>query len=232
MCCNESVNLRRRRPRRPWLLLALLVACRPVEPRATPAKNVSRPEPSSRLYTADEALRDALVGPWQYIGTGKWPGNDRMQACAFKNPRVFVVSAYCGIKDPPAIRVVVYSPSRGRTSIYAEGKRAVSSLRRDEYFTFMVESSPTLNLAGTPLSLAMSFDELRDYERRRYSAFAPVCYAGQERSQPTAGCLDALSPRKAEWERDNRDFLRDASPSWSRIVREMRDAGARYGRDP
>lgn len=214
------------------MLLSLLVACPPLEQRATQPAAVERPTPSTRLYAADEALGDALVGPWQYIGTGKWPGNDRMEACAFKNPRVFVVSAYCGIKDPPAIRVIVYSPSRGRTSIYAEGKRAVSGLRRDEYFTFTVETSPPPTLAGKPLSLAMSFDELRDYEQRRYSAFAPVCYAGQERARPTSGCLDALAPHKADWERTHQTFLQSASPSWFRMVREMRDAGARYGRDP
>ena len=63
-------------------------------------------------------------------------------------------------------------------------------------------------------------------------AFAPVCYAGVERTRPTSGCLDALAPRKQAWERDNRSFLERASPGWFRMVREMREAGRRYGRDP
>lgn len=219
-----------------WWLLALLVACAAVSRRTRPEPPAPRARPSedasSRLYGADEALRDALVGPWQYVGTGKWPGNDRMQACAFRNARVFIVSAYCGVKDPPAIRVVVYSPARGRTSIYAEGRRAVSALTREQYFTFLVESSPVHRMSGPPLSLSMSFDALRDYEQRRYRAFAPVCYAGQERAKPSSGCLDALAPRKQEWEDANRAFLARPSDSWFRMVREMRDAGTRYGREP
>lgn len=219
-----------------WLL-PLVVACAAVahRTRSTTTSSTPRepPPPSDALYTADEALRDALVGPWEYVGTGKWPGIDRMSACVFKNPRVFIVNVYCGIKDRPVVRIDVYSPARGRTSIYAESRQPISALPRDAYFTFVVESSrPPERLAGSPVALTMSFDALRDYERRRYGAFLPVCYAGLERSEPKSGCLDSLAPRKAEWERANRAFLADASPSWFRLVREMREAGERYGKEP
>lgn len=236
-CCNAGMSFLRRGLRCMLWLLPLLVACAAVAHRTrstTPARTPhERPEPSDRLYTADEALRDALVGPWEYVGTGKWPGIDRMSACVFKNPRVFVVNVYCGLKDRPAVRIDVYSPTRGRTSIYAEAKRPISALARDAYFTFVVESSrPPPQRAGGPVRLAMSFDALRDYERQRYGAFLPVCYAGVERTEPKSGCLDSLAPRKQEWEHDNRTFLASASPSWFRIVREMREAGERYGREP
>src|SRR5689334_4119758 len=86
--------------------------------------------PVAGLYPADEAVRDALSGPWQYVGTGQWPGIRRMYACAFRNERVLVVNVYCGVKETPAFRVDVYSPTRGRVRIYAEAKGPLSAHMR------------------------------------------------------------------------------------------------------
>ena len=103
------------------LLLAALGcgAAKPPAPQA-PAARPSRAVHGSAsikpagLYAADEALRDALSGPWEYVGTGPWPGIRRLHACAFRNARVLVVNVYCSIKETQAFRVDVYSPSRGR----------------------------------------------------------------------------------------------------------------------
>jgi hypothetical protein len=219
-----------------WWLPPLLVACTAAPSRQHATNRVTREasQHESRLYAADAALRDALSGPWQYVGTGKWPGIDRMYACAFRNAHVFIVNVYCGIKDRPAVRIDVYSPVRGRVSIYAEAKTAISELSRGEYFTFMVDSTlPPHHRPEIPrLTLAMSFAELREYEQRRYSAFLPACYGGMERSRPRSGCLDTLASRKQEWVADNRTFLEHGSENWKRIVRELRVAAERYGKEP
>jgi hypothetical protein len=227
-----------------WGVSALLaVACgtavKPAEgPAMAKAKPPSaqvpasaRPAPSS-LYAADEALRDALSGPWEYVGTGPWPGNRRAHACAFRNERVLVVNAYCTTSDVQAFRVDVFSPRRGRVRIYAESSGAVSAHARREYFTFMAESEPPPGPeARLPaLSLSMSFPELRDYDEKRYAAFLPACYGGTQLNEDRGGCLGALAPRASEWAKQNRTFLAYASDDWHRVVREMRALAVRYGR--
>jgi hypothetical protein len=192
------------------------------------------PQPVEELYAADEALGDTLSGRWEYMGTGAWPGNSRMPACAFRNARVLVVNAYCSSTEMQAFRIDVYSPKRGRVRIYAEASGPVSARMRQQYFTFMVESEPPPGPQARlpPLALTMSFDQLRTYEELRYRAFLPGCFGGQERSRPSGGCLDALASRASAWTDRNRAFLEQANDDWYRVVREMRVLAARYGRDP
>ncbi len=235
-----SVSLRRSGL---WILLwSLVAACgtarRAERPhlleRLPPTVQEPAAPPAHGLYAADEALRDALSGPWQYVGTGAWPGISRMQACAFRNARVLVVNVYCTITETPAFRIDVYSPTRGRVRIYAESRGAVSARKRRDYFTFTAESEPppAPEVRLPPLALTMSFPELRAYDEKRYAAFLPTCYGGQELSRKRGGCLGALAPQANAWADRNRSFLDHASDDWYRIVHEMRALAARYGREP
>ena len=223
------------------LLLSTLaaVACSapPVQPRARTAAALPSAQPAPApdgLYAPDEALKDALSGPWEHLGTGAWPGISRMNACVFRNARVFIVNVYCTIKDAQAVRVDIYSPQRGRARVYAESKGRVSERDRRDYFTFTAESEPPPGPQArmAPLSLAMSFQQLRVYEEQRYGAYLPGCFGGQELSRKREGCLGALAPRAAEWTTRSRAFLEQASADWYRVVRELRAAAARYGREP
>jgi hypothetical protein len=207
----------------------------PQQPAARPAPNV--PAPSSRpagLYSAEEALRDALSGPWQYVGRGDWPGINRVQACAYRNERVLVVNVYCTRTETQAFRVDVYSPSRGRVRIYAESRGQLSAHMRQDYFTFAAETeplpSPGANLP--PVALTMSFEALSTYDEKRHNAFLPACYGGTELSRQRAGCLGTLAPRASEWTARNHGFLERANDDWYRLVRDMRALAAQHGRDP
>ena len=204
--------------------------------RATATRDVG-PQPAwpgAELYAADDALRDVLSGPWQYLGTGKWPGIRRMYACAFRNQRVFVVNVYCGITERQAFRLDVYSPTRGRVTIYAETKGPVSASRRPDYFTFMAESEPPPGPeARLPaLALAMSFDQLHAYEERRYSAFLPACFGGQELSQHKGNCLGPLASSAPAYADRQRAFLERANEDWYRVVRELSVEARRVGKEP
>jgi hypothetical protein len=232
-----------RRARLPILLWTLLaVACGSAKhtERASRPESATRaveqpvPRPAAGLYTADEALRDALSGPWEYVGTGKWPGNDRMHACAFRNGRVLLVNGYCTITEQQAFRIDVYAPARGRVRIYAETSGPVSAQTRQQYFTFTAESEPPPGRETriSPLSLSMSFDELRAYEAQRYDAFLPACFGGIENTRNRTGCLGALEPRVREFESRNSSFLARASDDWYRVVRDMRALALQYGREP
>src|SRR5688500_12702466 len=169
----------------PSLLAAACAAPQAERPRpaatVTPPSVVSPVErPVSGLYGADEALRDALSGPWEYLGTGDWPGISRTEACAFRNDRVLIVNVYCTITETQAFRVDVYSPTRGRVRIYAESSGPVSTFTRTDYFTFTAETEPPPGPDERlpPLSLAWSFAELSAYDAQRYRAFLPACYGG------------------------------------------------------
>lgn len=226
-----------------WSGLALLVACLATQkggPVQTPSSMPTwseRPKPrapSSRLYTAEQALTDALSSPLQYVGTGQWPGVQRMYACAFRNERVLVVNAYCSITETNAVRIDVYSPDKGRVRLYAEGKGRISELKRPDYFTFTAETEPAPQAgSGLPaVHLGMSFTELRSYDARRYEAYLPACYGGTELDRKREGCLGPLEPLKAEWSTHNSDFLEHANDAWYSLVHQLRNKAVQHGKEP
>jgi hypothetical protein len=225
----------------PGLAMSFVVACaapspreraRSPKPEQPPAVSPA-PRPAG-LYAPDQALRDALSSPLEYLGTGAWPGVERMYACALRNQRVLVVNAYCSITEPNAFRVDVYSPTHGRVRIYAETRGPLSTRSRQDYFTFMAESEPPPPPAARlpPLALALSFFQLRDYDEQRYRAYLPACYAGTDFHRSREGCLGPLAARKAEWTGRNRDFLQHANGDWYRLVRELRGVAMRHGKEP
>lgn len=222
-------------------MLLLAAACIPRQPRDWPVSRAEPPEAQlpepaggagdTGLYSAEAALRDVLSGELEYIGTGSWPGVERLRACAFRNQRVVVVNTYCSLYEQPAFRMEVYSPERGRVRIYAETQGVVSERPRRDYFTFMVESSPPA--AQLPvLSLQMLYEDLRRYEQRRYDAFPPGCFAGEQNQRAVAGCLGALSSREGEWTEQNRAFLANANTDWYAVVKMLRALATRYGVNP
>jgi hypothetical protein len=210
---------------------------KPVErpmPPALVAGQKPGPAPERGLYSAEEALRDVLSGELQYIGTGRWPGIERSRACAFRNQRVVIVNAYCTLNEAQAFRIDVYSPTRGRVRIYAEANGAVSVRQRADYFSFMVESGqpPGPETRIPPLTLSMSYEELRQYEQRRYDAFLPGCFGGDQNDRNVGGCLGTLKPRHGEWAARNRAFLQRANADWYRVIRQMRSLATQYGVHP
>lgn len=223
----------------PWLLLAACSASAPA-PRPSPPEPVMRPAlapapvPRADLYDADEALKDVLSGTLEYVGTGRWPGVDRSYSCAFRNERVVVVSSYCGRKDVQAFRIDIYSPGRGRVRLYAESSGPISKRDRERYFSFVAATEPPPG-PGAPvgsLGLTMTFDELRGYEQKRYDAYLPACYAGEQNERPIQGCLGPLAPQAAPFAARHREFLAHASSDWYRVVGIMRELATRYGKDP
>src|SRR3954447_22582932 len=94
-----------------WIIAVLALGCvrvpapEPPAPEPVPLPPPVVREPEAGLYSLNEALQDALSGPWTYVGTGPWTGNQRVKACAYRNERVLVVNVYCTIKEVKAFRV-------------------------------------------------------------------------------------------------------------------------------
>lgn len=224
----------------PVLAMASLAACgatkpAPADRNSARAVATTAPTPVSQsapgLYSAAEALSDTLSGPLEYVGSGTWPEVERVQACVFRNQRVIVVNAYCTLTESSVFRIDVYSPTRGRVRIYAEGKGPVSAQMRQSYFTFKAVSEELPGPALGPLTLSMSFPELREYDQQRYEAFLPACFGGTELNQPRSGCLGSLAPQAGAWTSQHRAFLDHASDDWYRVLREMRVLASQYGKD-
>lgn len=226
-----------------WMIAVLAVGCVRVPPPAPPASEpeplppppvIREPEPAG-VYSLHEALKDALSGPWTYVGTGPWTGNQRVKACAYRNERVLVVNVYCTIKEVKAFRVDVFSPTRGRVRIYAEAKAPISTLTRRDYFTFTAESEPAPGprTGLPPVTLTMSFSDLLDYDGRRYRAFLPSCYGGVEINRRQGNvCLRDLASHGTEWADANRAFLEEPPADWYRIVTELRALARQHGEEP
>jgi hypothetical protein len=186
------------------------------------------------LYSLDEALKDALSGPWTYVGTGPWTGNQRLKACAYRNDRVLVVNVYCTIKEAKAFRVDVFSPTRGRVRLYAEARAPISTIKRRSYFSFTggSEPPPPARARLPSVTLTMSFPQLLDYDQRRYRAFLPGCYGGVENHRRQGGCVGALARRAPEWAKANQSFLKDPPADWYRLIAELRALAPQHGHDP
>lgn len=192
------------------------------------------PSPLPSLYTLQEVITDALSGPLQFIGTGPWPGIQRSYACAYHNDQVIVVDVYCSIKEGKAVRLDVFSPTRGRARLYAEGSRAISQLVRRDYFTFTGEAqaAPLRREHLPPVRLTMSMPQLQDYEQQRYKRFLPTCYGGVEHNRPQGGCGGELAPQARSWARANQPFLDQPPEPWYRLVAQLRALAVDHGRDP
>jgi hypothetical protein len=234
---------------RPQLLLVLLLsaacataakpAARPPQ-RSTPVAVQPHVQPTAMatveesLYSPGSALTDVLSGELEYVGTGHWTGVERLWACVFRNDRVVVVNVYCTVTDSHAFSIEVLSPKRGYVRIYAEADGPIGIRDRALYFSFNAASEvpPEPATGIPPLTLTMSYKQLRDYDQHRYDAFLPSCYGGTKNKEPLGGCLGALAARKAQWAAENRRFLEEASGDWYQVVREMRALAVRHGRDP
>ena len=208
----------------------------PARQHTTPAvqsapRQKGAPSRGNDLYPLDEVLKDALVGPWEHLGTGPWYGNARLHACAYRNARVLIVNEYCASKEPNALRLDVYSPTRGWVSIYAEARGPVSRVRRRHYFSFNAAAQPPPRPeAGlSPLALTMSFAELQRYDQQRSERFLPLCYGGVELRRPRYGCVGDLVSRAAQWAERNRAFLVHPPEDWYHLVRELHALAAKHG---
>lgn len=239
-----------------WLTLCLVACARTTPPPATPATAKSEePPPASTsttktetpahvetppvkeppaaepLYTLEDALGDVQASPLTYLGTGEWYGLDRVNACIYKNDRVFVVNVYCTKKETNAFGLAVLSPKRGRAYIYAEAKKPISKLKRGDYFTFTGETNPAVVDAKLPaLEIAFTDAQVRAWEEKRARHFIGGCAGGTELGKPHGGCHSSLAAQADTWSQRNKHFLDDPPAEWYRLVQQLTERAKTEGK--
>ena len=143
----------------------------PVGARVVTVTQAAAPAPPS-IYTADEAVRDALSSPLALVGVGGWTGYFRHLSCVYRNEQVIVVDMRCNRRETYQFEVIIDSPARGRVEIGADGRQKtapLSTVTRADYETF--EVSGTGLWEGLPqLALGMSYDEITAYDELRSRA--------------------------------------------------------------
>ena len=183
------------------------------------------------MYTLEEALADATATPLTYVGTGEWYGLDRVNACIYKNDRVFVVNVYCTKKETNAVGLAVLSPKRGRAYLYAEAKKPVSKLKRGDYFTFTGETDPPVVDAKLPaLELGFTDAQVRGWEEKRARHFVPGCSGGTELGKPHGNCSASLGEKADAWNQHNKHFLDDPPAEWYRVIQQLTERAKTEGK--
>jgi hypothetical protein len=222
---------------RMWLTACFAAGCftdpPPTQNPTPPVVNEPPPRPAGDLpYPLDEAVADALASPLTHVATGPWFGIYRVDACMYRNDRVLVVDVYCTTKEMSSFRVDVFSPTRGRVTIYAEATKPISTLTRADYFTFKAEVEPATNIPR--ITLDMPLTRLRAADEARYKKTGPACWGGIEivyrAARPTGQCRGELEPKGAAWSDRNLPFLTHANGDWYRLVRELRAQAVTNGK--
>ena len=144
-------------------------------PSSVSASSASSSAPTSGapanapVYTADEAVRDAMASPLALVGIGGWYGYFRHLSCVYKNARVMVVDMRCEQREGYQLKAIIESPTRGRVEIAADARNksaAVSAVRRPDYELFDIEGAGPWTGPAT-LALSMGYDDMvSSYETR------------------------------------------------------------------
>jgi hypothetical protein len=159
-----------------------------------------------------------LSGPLRLVGKGAWHGLSGSLSCVYRNDRVLVVDEYCRQREMNAFGVIIVSPTRGRVSIFVEGKAPISKLERRDYLTFTGRSE--ILDPRRSLSLEMSVEDLSQYHAFA-GRFAPFCDVALRQGQKRGGCIKPLVPLYPAYEAQNLGFITAPPPTWTSFVRSL-----------
>lgn len=198
------------------------------------AVSVKTPDVVSRkpLYPPDEALKDALSSPLEYVGAAVWPDRYKIPSCVYRNDKVLVVNSYCIRKEQHSISIAVLHPERGSAGFYAEGRNddRITQLTRDDYTQWKFGASDPF----PGLTLTMSMDELLKYEGRRGKFAKGGCVAGMVLGNDRNASCGLKSPEVEQWwEGYYRPILKQPPPEWFTLVKELQGRVKKDGKkDP
>jgi len=206
---------------------AILVGCASARPAPVETAQVATPPappapaepPPSTLYSLDDALRDATSSPLDVVGVGGWPGTFRRLACIYRNQRVFVIDEKCSKPDEPnGVIVHVLSPTRGRVTIFAEARHAISRARRADYTAISVGSKGARPQPAS-LALTMSYEDVYAYETDPMRGGPGSCTAGTQR--PDGWCSPGLAITASEYVAQTAAFVREPPDAWYQLVQAL-----------
>jgi hypothetical protein len=192
------------------------------------------PPSSTPLYPPAEALADAVSGPLQHVGTAIWYGRYAIPSCIYRNEKVFVINAYCTLKEINPAKVIVIHPERGVVDLKARGvqDKPVSTLKRAQYSEWGITSTD----GQRGLTLGASADALVAWEERRHRYYrTPGCGAGQAGAsgKMRAKCSEKTPVFDAWWKGVSAPLLEAPPESWYALLKDLRQRARKDGkRDP
>ena len=169
-------------------------------------------------YPLADALADALATPLSYVGKGAFYGSYRLLSCTYRNDRVVVIDTYCTNREQSSFGIIIVSPTRGRVTLHAEGRAAVSGLRHADYLYFRGRSE-AVDPRYRP-QLTWTLEEQSNYHQfgGRYLPFCDV----EWRNQTTrGGCVKPLVEQNPGYQAQNAPFVSGPPPGWYQLVRTL-----------
>jgi hypothetical protein len=178
------------------------------------------PPPPLPVYTADDAIRDALASPLALVGVGSWTGYFRHLSCIYRNAQVTVVDVRCNKRETYQFKVVIDAPGRGRVDIVADAQQktaALSTVQRGGYEAFEISGAGPWATPPQP-PLAMTYDEITAYDEMR-----SMKQGGCELTtrMPQAVCNHGASWSPVEFAAANGRFFETPPDGWYKLVHTL-----------
>jgi hypothetical protein len=192
---------------------------------ASPSTSPANGPANAPVYSADEAVRDALASPLTLVGIGGWYGYFRHLSCVYKNARVMVVDMRCEQRETYQLKAIIESPTRGRVEIVADARNksaAVSTVRRADYEVFGIEGAGPWS-GPTPLALSMGYDDMASSYEQRSSKSGGCALTPQK---PQGICSARASYTAPAFLAANGHFFEAPPDGWYALVRALVSARA------
>lgn len=197
------------------------VAGAPTSSVSASASGVAANAPSTApVYTADEAVRDALASPLTLVGIGGWYGYFRHLSCVHKNAQVMVVDMRCERRESYQLKTIIESPTRGRVEIVADARSksaAVSTVRRADYEVFDIEGAGPWTGPAT-LALSMGYDDMAASYEQRASKSGACALTTQK---PKGICSARASYTTPAFAAANGRFFESPPDAWYALARAL-----------
>lgn len=184
-----------------------------------------KPVTATPLYPPEEALADALSSPLEFIGISHFDAPS-IQECAYRNQKVLVVNRYCTTREITATGITIIHPDRGVVRFYAEAKEPISTIAREDYDNWRMDTHDPY--PGARLTMK-TFEEIQAHEKRRGVFRDQACYAGIT-STPNGSCRKKAPEIEQWWSGIYKPLLKTPPESWYSLVKALRKRAVKDGR--
>ena len=137
----------------------------------------------------------------------------------YRNERVFVVDESCSSPaEPTQLTVHVFSPARGRATLYAHSARKITAAKRADYTQFGAASAD-LKPSPARLELTQTYEDVIAYETDGRGQIPIFCTASI--TNPAGHCTKGATMTPGEYAARVSSFVAEPPASWFALVRTL-----------